>query len=46
MGYDYIWGQHLKGLHNVDNWTKFGRRLVADGDINGEDMWVTLMDLK
>ena len=46
MGFDYIWGQHLKGLHNVDNWIKFGRRLVADGLIGGEDMWVTLMDLK
>ena len=46
MGYDYVWGQHLKGLHNIDNWTKFGRRLVADGVINGSDMWVTLMDLK
>lgn len=42
LNYDYIWGQHLKGLHNIDNWVKFGRRVVADcGDI-----FVTLMDLK
>ena len=45
MDYDYVWGQHLKGLHNIDNWTKFGRRIVADGDIDGEEMYVTLMDL-
>lgn len=42
MNYDYIWGQHLKGLHNIDNWTKFGRRLVAESP----DEYVTLMDLK
>lgn len=42
LNYDYIWGQHLKGLHNVDNWMKFGRRLVGDC----EDLYITLMDLK
>ena len=42
MGYDYIWGQHFKSLKNVEHWTKFGRRKVADD--NG--IYVTLMDLK
>lgn len=42
LNYDYIWGQHLKGLQNIDNWLKFGRRLV--GDCNG--LYITLMDLK
>lgn len=46
MNYDYIWGQHLKGLHNIDNWLKFGRRVIADGVIDGEDMYVTIMDIK
>jgi len=45
MGYDYIWGQHLKGLHNIKHWTDFGRKIVADGEIDGEDMYVTLMDI-
>lgn len=40
-GYDYIWGLHLKGLHNIDNWIKFGRRVVCDSG----DMFTTLMDL-
>ena len=43
--YDYIWGQHLKGLHNIDQWEKFGRRVIADGNIDGEEMYVTLMDI-
>lgn len=42
VGYDYIWGQHLKTLNNLGQWTKFGRRLVADVD----GVYVTLMDLK
>lgn len=42
LGYDYIWGQHLKGLKNIDNWTKFGRRVVADCG----GLIITLMDLK
>lgn len=42
LGYDYIWGQHLKGLHNVDNWLRYGRRLVADT----RHLYITLMDLK
>jgi len=46
MGYDYIWGQHLKSLHNIDQWLKFGRRVVADGMIGEDDLYVTLMDLK
>lgn len=41
MGYDYIWGQHFKTLYNIDNWKKFGRRVVAET----EDIYVTLMDL-
>jgi len=41
MGYDYVWGQHLKGLDNIDSWMRFGRRVVAD---NG-GIIVTLMDL-
>ena len=45
MEYDYIWGQHLKGLHNIKHWTDFGRRIVADGEIDGEEMYVTLMDI-
>jgi len=45
MGFDYIWGQHLKELHNITQWTKFGRRVVADGLVHDEDMYVTVMDL-
>lgn len=42
MGYDYIWGEHLEGLKNRDNWVNFGRRVV--GEFPG--LFVTLMDLK
>lgn len=42
LNYDYIWGQHLEGLHNVDNWVKFGRRVI--GKCGG--LFITLMDLK
>ncbi len=42
LNYDYIWGQHLEGLHNIDNWVKFGRRVV--GKCGG--LFITLMDLK
>jgi GNAT superfamily N-acetyltransferase len=42
MNYDYIWGEHLKGLDNIGNWVKFGRRIIAD---TGES-YITLMDLK
>lgn len=39
---DYVWGEQIKELNNLTNWTKFGRRLVAkDDNIN-----VTLMDIK
>jgi GNAT superfamily N-acetyltransferase len=41
MGYDYIWGRHLKGLHNVDQWIKFGRRVIGEN----EEEYVSLMDL-
>lgn len=40
-GYDYIWGLHLKSLHNIDNWVKFGRRVVCDSG----GMFTTLMDI-
>lgn len=40
-GYDYIWGLHMKGLHNIDNWTRFGRRIICDTG----SMFATLMDL-
>jgi len=40
--YDYIWGVHLKGLHNINNWLKYGRRIVAETD----EVYATLMDLK
>jgi hypothetical protein len=45
MNYDYIWGQHFKSLKNVNNWIKFGRRIIADGMIDGDEIYVTLMDL-
>jgi hypothetical protein len=41
LGYDYIWGQQLKTLKNLDNWLKFGRRLVG----NCGSIYITLMDL-
>lgn len=41
-GYDYIWGEHLNGLQNRDNWVNFGRRVVAEYP----DYFITLMDLK
>lgn len=40
-GYDYIWGLHMKSLHNIDNWTRFGRRIICDTG----GMFTTLMDL-
>lgn len=40
-GYDYIWGLHMKSLHNIDNWVKFGRRIICDTG----SMFTTLMDL-
>jgi GNAT superfamily N-acetyltransferase len=40
LGYDYVFGQHLKTLNNLDHWLK-RRRLVAFTDA----VWVTLADL-
>lgn len=40
--YDYMWGYHAKILNNLDNWLKFGRRLIGEADGN----YITLMDLK
>lgn len=41
MGFDYVWGQQLHSLGNLQQWLK-RRRLVADlGNV-----WVTLEDLK
>lgn len=40
--YDYIWGFHVKSLNNIDNWTRYGRRVVGEN----EDNYMTLMDLK
>jgi GNAT superfamily N-acetyltransferase len=40
--YDYIWGSHIKCLNNLENWLRYGRRLV--GQTKGE--YVTLMDLE
>ncbi len=42
LDYDYIWGQQLKSLNNINNWIKFGRRIVYEND----SLYVTLMDLK
>lgn len=41
MDVDYIWGRHLKGLHNIDQWISFGRRVIGEND----DEFVTIMDL-
>ena len=43
MKYDYIWRQHPKTSNYC---IKFNQRIVADGEIDGEDMYVTLMDIK
>lgn len=40
-GYDYIWGLHMKSLHNISNWVKFGRRIICDTG----NMFTTLMDI-
>ena len=46
MGYDYIWGMHLKSLQNIDQWTRFGRRIVAEfTDKEEEVVYITIMDL-
>lgn len=42
LGYDYVWGQQLKSLKNINQWLKFGRRIVYED----KTMYVTLMDLK
>lgn len=39
--YDYIWGYHVKSLGNIDNWLRYGRRIIGENDA----CWVTLMDL-
>lgn len=39
MGYDYMWGEQMKGLNNLADWTK-RRRLVAES--NGS--YITLQD--
>ena len=41
MGYNYIWGRHSKGLHNVTQWTKFGRRIIGEN----EHEYITIMDI-
>jgi GNAT superfamily N-acetyltransferase len=38
---DYIYGQHLVSLKNLDEWLKFGRRLIA----NFGGLYVTIKDL-
>lgn len=40
--YDYMWGYHVKSLNNLNNWLKFGRRLVGET----EGCYVTLLDLE
>ena len=42
MNYDYVWGLQFKSLNNIDNWTKFGRRIVGEN----EELYVTLIDIK
>ena len=39
--FDYIWGYHLKSLNNLDHWTRFGRRVIAESN----NCYMTLMDL-
>lgn len=39
LGYDYIWGEQLKDLNNLNDWLKI-RRLVAEN----EESYVTLQD--
>lgn len=40
-GFDYIWGLHMKSLHNIDNWVRFGRRIICETS----GMFATLMDI-
>jgi GNAT superfamily N-acetyltransferase len=42
MGYDYIWGYQSKELNNIDNWVKFGRKIVGETYFD----YITLMDLR
>lgn len=39
--YDYVWGYNVKSLGNIDNWLKYGRRIIGESDA----CYVTLMDL-
>ena len=41
MNYDYIWSEHLKGLHNINDWLKFGRKLIFENDSS----YFTVMNL-
>lgn len=40
--YDYVWGYNVKSLGNIDNWLRYGRRIIGENDT----CWVTLMDLE
>ena len=42
LGYDYIYGEQLHSLNNLDKWLGSGRRLIGD---NGE-VYITLKDYK
>ena len=41
LPYDYIWGQHLKGIGNLDHWKK-RRPYVYDSD----EVWITAKKLR
>jgi len=41
LPYDYIWGQHLKGIGNLEHWKK-RRPYVYDAD----EVWITAKKLK
>lgn len=40
-GFDYMWGQHLKTLNNLEQWTKRRETVIDAGEV-----WITIKRLK
>lgn len=46
LGYDYVWGQALEQLSNLDKWISTGRRLVRIEEEDGQLFYTTIQDFK
>mgnify|MGYP006309141271 CR=1 FL=1 len=40
MDYDFVWGGNVKSLNNIDDWIRYGRRVIGENEV----CYITLMD--